>query len=171
MRVAARYFTWDITKTLMNIVLRYSWHVMLYKWYLEHNQSASTEDYGHWAEPLILDSDDLMYNKAAVAELCRKTALDPDRVQYHWAKTAAESTYEKEEVFTDTLTASEAILPGKSSVNLRLEEELEKWLVEFGEERGQLLRDLVADAMPDYQYLRERSIGATHGAVVDSGQH
>lgn len=136
----------------MNMTVRCRWHVIPFDLYPEH--------YEQWVEPLILDADDLIYNRAALVKFCRRTGLDPARTKYSWPTTEVVITYKQEDVFVDTLAASETILPGKCSAGPDLEAESKKWLSEFGEQEGELLIKWVRNAMPDYTYLREQSIGA-----------
>lgn len=158
MRAASAYFleTGGIGNVFMNIILRYRWHVMLYDWYAEHHR----EDPSGTSEPLVLDADDLMYDKDAVAELCRRAGLDPSKTKYEWPKTQVAVTYAKEDRFIETLANSESVVPGKSSKGVSVGKEIGKWQAEFGEERAELLRHLVEGAMEDYNFLKLRSMGA-----------
>ena len=142
-----------VEDAFMNIILRYRWHVLLYEWYLDDTDSS---------DPLVLDADDLMYSRDAVAELCRRTGLDFARVKYAWEMAAdAQATtesYAREHIFLDTLVSSTGILPGKGSKGINVDAESKKWIAEFGRERGDKLRQMVEQAMPDYLFLTERRV-------------
>lgn len=155
-RAGSRYMqsTGPIMDDFAKLMLRYRWHVILYDWYAkEHTRDPEANP-----EPLILDADEMMYNRAAVAELCRRVGLDPAMTRYEWRKAQLENSYDRESEYQDVLTQSESILPGKGSDIVKLEDEIPKWKAEFGEERANLLLELVDDAMSDYEYLSERSI-------------
>ena len=159
-RVASEYFNTAVGDVFMNIILRYRWHRILYDWYAAdaHQQNGEPKK----DEPIILDADDLMYNPSAVSELCRRTGLDFAKVKYEWAeeaKTSMKLTYANENVFTNTLVESTGVVKGKGSDGVDVEVEAEKWVKEFGVERAALLRLRVEEAMGDYLYLRERSLG------------
>ncbi|KAF7193158.1 hypothetical protein HII31_05502 [Pseudocercospora fuligena] len=152
-RVASQYFeaTGGIGSTFMNLILRYRWMVILYDYY--HNNP-------NLPEPVILDSDDLMYNREAVAEFCKELELDPENMKYEWAKTKVDVVYAREDIFVDTLANSEAVVSGKSSEGIDVDVEMVKWRAEFGDERAEMLRKRVDEAMEDYWFLRNRGIGA-----------
>ena len=144
----------------MNIILRYRWHRILYDWY-EADARGQTNSRAQ-PGPIVLDADDLMYKPTAIAELCRRTGLDASKVKYEWqkeSKDTMETTYQNEGVFLKTLAGSTGVVEGKGSDGVDIEFEAEKWTAEFGEERARLLRLRVEEAMEDYLYLRERSLG------------
>lgn len=121
----------------------------LYEWYL--NQGEDTK-------PKVIDADDIMTNKAAVRQLCLETGLDPDSVQYEWSTRDEPDPLKK--IMTDKIIASTGILPGLEAQGLDFETEKAKWKAEFGDEDGETMAKLVQDAMPDYEYLHSRRVGA-----------
>lgn len=156
LRVGPRHMgmTGGMVDDFMGFVLHYRWHVILFDWYKDQHVSREANP-----EPLILDADKLMYDKDAVAELAQKAGLDPAKTKYEWAATQDKDSYAGESIFQQTLALSQSIIPGKDSSGVNIEEEMVKWIDEWGKERAELLRKLVDDAMPDYLYLLERSIG------------
>lgn len=156
MRAAAMWLNHEdgLHPDYMNFLFRYHWHRLIYDW------CATQHRNGRGLEPLVLDTDDLMYNREVVASLCETLGLDPAKTKYHWQKTTnVASTYDREELFQDVLAASTSIVPGKSSSGMQIDEEFPKWQEEFGEDRAVLLKSLVEDALEDYMYLRERAVG------------
>ena len=57
-----------------------------------------------------------------------------------------------------TISSSAGIVEGKTSKGLVLDEEGRKWKVEFGEEEGSKIEKWVRDAMPDYEYLKDKRL-------------
>ncbi|KAF2232910.1 hypothetical protein EV356DRAFT_419405, partial [Viridothelium virens] len=150
-RVASKFFGHPVGETFMKIILRYRWHRILYEWY-EHDSCQPDGS----PQPLVLDADELMYDRTAVEELCVRTGLDPKSVRYEWSSMTEKEMqmqYEGEAIFLDTLLGSEGVVEGKGSNGLRVEDELQKWKSEFGEERAEILRHMVESAMGDYEFL------------------
>ncbi len=57
--------------------------------------------------------------------------------------------------FLKTVQDSTGVIKtGKRDGDMVLEEELEQWKVEFGDEVAEALMKRVKDALPDYHYLR-----------------
>jgi hypothetical protein len=59
---------------------------------------------------------------------------------------------------TTTINASAGIVEGKTSAGLDLDTKISQWKVEFGEEVGIQLEELVRDAMPDYEFMLSRKV-------------
>ena len=57
-----------------------------------------------------------------------------------------------------TLNASTGIIADKSAASIDITAEASKWAEEFGLARAQQLEKWVREAMPDYEYLKERRI-------------
>jgi hypothetical protein len=60
-----------------------------------------------------------------------------------------------------TLIASDSIQKDMSAANINIDEEARKWKEEFGESHAQKIEKWVRDAMPDYEYLKERRMRLT----------
>ena len=155
LRVASQFFGQPVGETFMNIILRYRWHRILYEWYASDSQQCRGSP-----EPLVLDADDLMYNRAALTSLCARTGLDSQKIKYEWGSMSRKEMqiqYEGEAIFLDTLLGSEGVVHGKSSTGVKVEIEMPKWKKEFGEKRAEMLRNMVEAAMSDYEFLKEES--------------
>ena len=57
-----------------------------------------------------------------------------------------------------TLTSSSGIMPDKTSTNIDIDAEANKWREEFGVEIAGYLDMWVRAAMPDYEYLKDRRL-------------
>jgi hypothetical protein len=61
---------------------------------------------------------------------------------------------------TVTLRASKGIIKEKAPATVDIDVEAEKWKEEFGPEAAAMVEKAVRDAMPDYEYLKERRLKA-----------
>ncbi|KAK4168225.1 hypothetical protein QBC43DRAFT_309902 [Cladorrhinum sp. PSN259] len=61
-------------------------------------------------------------------------------------------------LMTSTLRASKGVIKDKTPAVVDIDAEIEKWKEEFGPEGAALIEKTVRDTMPDYEYLRERSL-------------
>ena len=59
-----------------------------------------------------------------------------------------------------TLNESSGILLEKTSTNIDIGMEAKTWREEFGEKIGRHMEKLVIAAMPDYEYMKARSLRA-----------
>lgn len=116
----------------------------LYDWYVAYGAEAGIT-------PRIIDADDLMKDREAVARLCRQTGLDPEAVVYEWEEKTVDDPYVKR--FLSTINSSRGILPGLTADRIDVEVEKGKWVVEFGEVVGEGLARRVDETMGDYVYL------------------
>ena len=57
-----------------------------------------------------------------------------------------------------TLSTSTGIIDCKTSADLEIDEEAQKWRLEFGDEQGSHIQKLVRSAMADYEYLKARRL-------------
>ena len=73
------------------------------------------------------------------------------------------TSYKDESLFLDALAESTGVVEGKGSAGVEIEVEMEKWISEFGSERANMFKQKVEEAMDDYIYLRERSLGQLVG--------
>lgn len=125
---------------------------MMYDWYLEHGKPLGIE-------PIVVEADDYMGSEkqSVMEDLCKRAGLDADQVIYSWPKVPDEEiaklTLAQAQSF-QTINSSEGILSGKSSAEMDLDKEMQSWDERFGKEGATLMRDLVAKAMPDYEYMR-----------------
>ncbi|KAF2752865.1 hypothetical protein EJ05DRAFT_235568 [Pseudovirgaria hyperparasitica] len=129
------------------------WSRSLYDWFVQNrNQDDSTF-------PTILDADDFIAQPEFLIEYSQLVGLDASKLLFEWNK---KTTEELEAInfkirrMTDTLNASSGIIKGKVSLGLNIEEEVQKWKEEFGEEKAARLEKDVRAATEDYEYLKAR---------------
>ena len=110
-------------------------------------------------EPVVVDADDYMTSEAFVRSLSVRLGLDPSMVRFEWD--AATSQQKEKEIHPmqyasqNTLYESSGLVAGRAAKNSDFTDMLVKWKEEFGDDAG-LVEDMVALAMPHYQYLYER---------------
>lgn len=129
--------------------------------------------------PVIIDAHDVIHHPAAVLQFCEKTGLDPAFVQMEWEDSAPGATSssgfsekdpaaiadssdkmnkEAAKVMLSTLNASKGVVKDKAPMTVDIPAEAEKWRAEFGDDVGALIEKAVWDAMPDYEYLKEKCV-------------
>ena len=111
------------------------------------------------AFPIVVDADDLVEQPRVVEKVARAIDFDVDALQFSWDTDEEErkKTVEDYPLIT-TLMNSKAPEADKSSRNLSIDDEVPKWIAEFGEERGRQLEQRVRAAMPDFLYLKSKRL-------------
>lgn len=137
-----------------------SWTRKLFDWCLEQPDEMTV--------PVVIDAHDIIHNPGSVLRFCEETGLDTSVVQMEWDDDAqaGAGTGENSEasgrnaaqIMLSTLKASKGVVKDKAPVMVDIPAEAEKWRAEFGEEIGAMLEKAVWDAMPDYEYLKERRV-------------
>jgi hypothetical protein len=133
------------------------WARSLYDWYL-----ALWEQFGSDANlprPIVLDAEDFMSDPAVIERFCNTVGLDSSKLQLSWepaSKEDLENTDPGKRRMRDTLFASTGINTEKIKRKISLQEETQKWKVEFGEDGAREIAGWVKSALPDYEFLRER---------------
>jgi hypothetical protein len=123
------------------------------------NDAAKASETATW--PIVLDADDVMANPAVVQKYAALMGMDPTKVQSTWSPVTEEEREKmtkRAQRMLSTLNASNGIMADKSSANIDVAAETEKWRKEFGDEGAEKLETWVRAAMPDYEYLRERRL-------------
>lgn len=144
-----------LPKLLADAFFNYRFTRQLYEWY-----TAQLGD----IPQLIIDADQLMdpEDRSAITALCSATGFDEERVLYDWepatAEEKAKSPYKRIWPALKTIKESSGIVSGLTSRDLQMEDEVEKWKVEFGDEWSQILKGYVDSAMEDYEWLKQRRI-------------
>ena len=124
------------------------WNCVLYNFYKAHG-----------IDPVVVDADDYMTSEAFVQSLCVRLGLDPSQVRFEWD--AATSEQKEKEIHPmqyasqNTLYESSGVIAERAAKNSDLVDASVKWKNEFGDDAG-LVEEMVALAMPHYQYLYER---------------
>lgn len=145
---------------LLALEMTMYWTRTLYDWYTQHfprHESSSTDV--DW--PIILDADDIMLEPEVVLKYAKIIGLDPGKLKFQWSaksKEELDKMWNVERRMLSTISSSTGIVEGKTSKGLVLEEEVQKWKVEFGEEEGGKIERWVRDAMPDYEYLKAKRL-------------
>ena len=135
-----------------------TWTRKLHDWCLEKGSGV----------PLVMDAHDVIHSPGAVLKFCEMAGLDKNAVQFEWSATVADPKEgwqqgmeaQAARIMLSTLEASTGLVKGKAPATVDVKAEAEKWREEFGEEAAGLLEKAVWDAMPDYEYLRERRVQA-----------
>ncbi|KAF4443307.1 hypothetical protein F53441_11458 [Fusarium austroafricanum] len=132
----------------------FRWQRLIYDFYNEHGASRGIE-------PLIVDADDWQGEgrEAFMNGLCAATGLEVKNLLYTWPKASEAEMSEIPWIvgkIKQTILGSVGVIEGLDSKYLDMEKEALKWKEEFGEDGGAMIQDLVARAMDDYQYLKER---------------
>lgn len=149
----ATTYTW---KMELDPCLSFRYSRALYEWYAAQSDGP---------RPLIIDADDLMQDMEIVHQTCVAAGLDPDAVRYEWNTAVIKDPLKAR--FLSTLSNSTGIVAGTEARGLEIETESVKWKEEFGEEEGEKLTHFVREAMPDYEFLWNRRVGASNSE--DSG--
>ncbi|KIW34200.1 uncharacterized protein PV07_00993 [Cladophialophora immunda] len=150
------------------IEMTWRWSRNLWEWFRRQGNDESTSQWvfgddklsgSSW--PIILDADDVILQPDVIKRYCQIVRLDPDRCQFEWESATAEeqqSLHAVERRMKSSLLSSTGLIKGKTAVGLDLEREAQEWKDEFGEEEARKLLSWVKDAMPDYEFLRERRL-------------
>lgn len=125
-------------------------------------------------EPLVIDAHDIIHNPGAVLRFCEAAGLDTNAIQFVWGGENDEKKAENfvssdpseskdmhqasARIMLSTLEASKGIVKDKAPAAVDIDIEAEKWRAEFGDEVAGIIEKAVWDAMPDYEYLRERRV-------------
>jgi len=124
------------------------WNCVLYNYYKANG-----------IDPVVVDADDYMTSEAFVQSLCVRLGLDPSQVRFEWD--AATSEQKEKEIHPmqyasqNTLYESSGVIAERAAKNSDLVDAQVKWKNEFGDDAG-LVEEMVALAMPHYQYLYEK---------------
>lgn len=125
-----------------------NWARELYDWYLAKG-----------FEPLVAEAEDYMTNPKMVKNLAKKAGLDPEQCIFEWPAATRE---EQAQMFPryvqlqQSLLNSTGLLQGKDRRNVVIEDEMQKWREEFGDQNAIFVKELVHASMPHYEYLRSR---------------
>lgn len=147
---------------LMKLSSTLWWTRQLYEWCCKNSANTLT---GHGSErerlPIVLDAEDIIHSPSVLLRYCELVGLDPGKVRFQWNNQTKHSNV-IEAVMKATLDHSSGLLPEKTPAIIDISAEADTWVDEFGEEVGGLIEKLVRDAMPDYEFLRERRLKVAH---------
>ncbi|KAE8349486.1 hypothetical protein BDV28DRAFT_160444 [Aspergillus coremiiformis] len=140
------------------------WTRSLYNWYRDNLTAEESYIDGDVTWPVVIDADDVMANQAVVMRYCDILGMDRSKLRFSWQPWTEEQKAEMDKYprrFLSTLIASSGIVKGKTSDEVDVDVEAKKWREEFGENAAAEIEQLVRAAMPDYEFLRARRLGAT----------
>ncbi|KAK1232613.1 hypothetical protein PQX77_004233 [Marasmius sp. AFHP31] len=141
----------------MVVETQYKWSRMMFDWYRELYNSASSKP-GDCQFPVVIDGDKLIHDtESQMHKLCDILGIDPTGIQYSWDPV---NTFESEmmEKFLGKIGRSTGVLRQEDYRIPLLKEEAEKWAEEWDEETAEKMKIFAEMAMEDYRYLLERSI-------------
>ncbi|KAF9261010.1 hypothetical protein L218DRAFT_961927 [Marasmius fiardii PR-910] len=126
-------------------------------------------------DPVIVDGDELVRDtKVQMTKLCALICVDGSLIQYEWNPKGSYTEMNeemKENIFMQVLYKSTGVVRDEVRINLTLrsfltfcfgqeqlktpvlENEMRKWVEEWGEDTAKKLKMLTEKAMEDYEYL------------------
>ncbi|GFN13491.1 hypothetical protein AtubIFM55763_001159 [Aspergillus tubingensis] len=152
-----------LSESYLKVTLTLRWTRMLYDWCVRRKGQA---------HPIILDASDLIHNKGSMVKFCEQTGLDPTVLKFEWESVGPEdksssgdgaseqdSILQKAETtMRTTLRGSSGVLKEKAPDVVDIASEAERWKHEFGDKVANFILERVHEAMPDYEYLRQRRL-------------
>lgn len=147
--------------SLLNMTL--TWTRKLFDWCLEQPDEQTV--------PLVMDANDIIHNPGSVLRFCEATGLDTNAVRFEWSEEndanklegwvsndPSNTHHKAARIMLSTLEASKGVVKDKTPATVDIKAEAEKWKAEFGDEIAGCIEKAVWDAMPDYEYLKERRV-------------
>lgn len=116
--------------------------------------------------PIVLEADEALSPQndyELLKKYCRLVGFEEERMRFQWEVAGKGDLLASTEVgrrMNSTVNSSTGLVQGKlaSADGINIEVEAIKWREEFGEEGGKRMEGWVRDAMPDYEFLRERRL-------------
>ncbi|KAJ3480840.1 hypothetical protein NLG97_g7968 [Lecanicillium saksenae] len=134
------------------------WTRMLYDWYVQYYARDATSDAGAGSQwPIVLDADDIMSNPKLVEKYCLCLGMDPRKLLFSWRQATDEELSHMDSTtkrYLGTLLDSDGIRTDKIAGDIDINKQADTWRMEFGTRAGETMRQLVNNAMPDYEFLR-----------------
>jgi hypothetical protein len=140
------------------------WTRMLYDWYIRYYAQNATSEAGggggtKW--PIVLDADDVMSNPKLVERYCVCLGMDPRRLLFSWRQATDEELSHMDSAtkrYLGTLLDSDGIRTDKIGGDINIHKQADIWRKEFGIRVGETMKQLVNNAMPDYEFLRAKRL-------------
>ncbi|KAJ8075642.1 hypothetical protein PM082_021272 [Marasmius tenuissimus] len=110
--------------------------------------------------PIVVDGEKLVKDpQGQMKKVCDTLGLDGGGIRYSWDKPEMWKGSKFEATFFKTINESSGVVPDpKYNKPLDIETEEEKWMEEWDEDTAKVLREMVEEAMEDYQYLLQYSV-------------
>lgn len=144
------------------LMMTLHWTRTLYDWYTQHLSESESRYDGDISWPLVLEADDIMTEPEVLVRYCEIVGMDPEKLQFTWSPASKEELAQLPNDIVrrmlSTISASDGIVSGKTSINLDIDTEAKKWREEFGEREGEKIEKWVRAAMPDYEYMKARRL-------------
>lgn len=158
--------------------MTWRWTRRLCEWYWFHDEernrtriatSSESAEQRHTqatACPIILDADDIILSPSVVTRYCSLVGLDASLCRFEWPAASAEEqesmSFIERRMKSSLLSSTGLIVQGKTAKTAEtpdlLETEKKAWKAEFGDEEAAKIERWVRDALPDYEFLRERRL-------------
>ncbi|KAL0572882.1 hypothetical protein V5O48_009076 [Marasmius crinis-equi] len=138
----------------MVVETQYKWQRLIYDCYKAWYDSKGMSG----AFPVVIDGDKLINDtQSQMTRLCELIGVEPSGIQYSWdVKDQFENKVS--ESFIGTIGRSTGVIRKEENRVPLIAEEAEKWAGEWDQDTAEKMRFYAEKAMPDYQYLLERSI-------------
>jgi len=141
------------------------WHVCrrwsreLFDWLLELR-----EEDNNVALPIVIDTDDFIYEPSILQAFCKETGLNPEELAFEWEGTDKSQhsamLTSVETGFLSTISSSCGILADNRPYKPHISEEKQKWVQEYGNELAIVVEEMVMKDLPDYEYLSQYRLKA-----------
>ncbi|KAM0240803.1 hypothetical protein ACHAP5_007838 [Fusarium lateritium] len=129
----------------------YQYSRQLYDWFSSNVDQA--------AGPIVIDADDILDGSPTIKKLCNLIGMDEKQICYQWDVIEAPADAGCRELkYMGEYWSSTWIDSSKSSRGLDIKATYKRWENDFGPEDAEKLRNIVQDAMADYNYLRDNKI-------------
>ncbi|KAG7085949.1 hypothetical protein E1B28_003477 [Marasmius oreades] len=146
-KVMLREFGADRDDPGISLSCTYKWSRVLFDFFRGAGQVVGVVD----GDEMVNDTEGVMI------KLCGLIGVDGSLIQYEWKPKALCTPMNEEmneHVYLKALYESTGIIRDKQKIEpLVLEDEVQKWTVEWGEDMADRLKGFVEDAMADYDYL------------------
>ncbi|EPE29790.1 hypothetical protein GLAREA_00950 [Glarea lozoyensis ATCC 20868] len=155
-----RGMPYEIVKSVQverRIAMTYKFTRSLFAYFTARFEKHPAADGVKW--PLVIDADDLIQHEELVVEVGELMGMGREKMRFTWEKATQEYLDGLPTPMLSmlgTLHASTGIQTDKLSKGIDIDVEAKKWKVEFGEEAGKEIEELVRVAMPDYEFLKGR---------------
>ncbi|KJZ74635.1 hypothetical protein HIM_05985 [Hirsutella minnesotensis 3608] len=164
-RAEMRVESIDIRDSALDCFLTFRYSRRLYDWFVSRavapkDQETRTPDSAS-VYPIVLDANEIIETDSAIPKLCELLNMDPLKVCYSWKPTRPPGDVGLSLLHVSYMGgfwASDSIDKTKSSTGLNIGVKEAQWKEEFGAVVADALLTQVNNAMPDYNYLRDKRI-------------
>ncbi|KAI0178474.1 hypothetical protein BJ166DRAFT_510006 [Pestalotiopsis sp. NC0098] len=147
-----------------SLLITVEWSRALYDFYVQRRDTLPCSQARRSEWPIVLDADDMIAEPEILSLYCKKIGMNPGQLRFSWDQADPEKLskmHPAQKAMRTTIYDSTGIVKDKSVRHLNVPDEVMKWRSEFGDMAAEHIERLVRDAMPDYEYLRERRLRVT----------